>query len=102
MLQYIVSDLTLNPHKTKIVEFANSVDPDEMAHHWPPHLGLYWFALKFLDSQYDAALIDNYFLICRGHFFICFFSALRVKVYSYTSKGNHSDPVESSYLDKTS
>ena len=24
----------------KIVEFANSVDPDEVAHHEPPHLDL--------------------------------------------------------------
>ena len=27
--------------KTKTVEFANSVDPDEAAHYEPPHLGLH-------------------------------------------------------------
>ena len=29
--------------ETKIVEFANSVDPDEVAHNEPPHLDLYCF-----------------------------------------------------------
>ena len=27
--------------KMKVVEFANSVDPDEMAHYEPPHLDLH-------------------------------------------------------------
>ena len=27
--------------KTKIIEFENSVDPDEVAHHEPPHLDLH-------------------------------------------------------------
>ena len=26
--------------ETKITEFANSIDPDEVAHHDPPHLDL--------------------------------------------------------------
>ena len=31
---------SLNDQKAKIVEFANSVDPDEVAHNEPPHLDL--------------------------------------------------------------
>ena len=33
----------INPQspKTKIVEFANNVDPDEVAHYEPPHLDLH-------------------------------------------------------------
>ena len=33
--------LTLKVQIMKIAEFANSVDPDEVAHHEPPHLGLH-------------------------------------------------------------
>ena len=33
--------LTLSVPETKIAEFADSVDLDEMAHHEPPHLDLH-------------------------------------------------------------
>ena len=33
--------LTFQAPKLKIVEFANSVDPDEVAHYEPPHLYLH-------------------------------------------------------------
>ena len=29
--------------RDKIAEFANSIDPDEVAHNEPPHPDLYWF-----------------------------------------------------------
>ena len=34
------SDLTLKAPSTTIAEFANTVDPDEMAHNKPSHLAL--------------------------------------------------------------
>ena len=33
--------LTFNTPRMKIAEFANSVDPDEVAHNEPPHLDLH-------------------------------------------------------------
>ena len=33
--------LTYNSPKMKILEFANSIDPDEVAHDEPPHLDLH-------------------------------------------------------------
>ena len=39
--------------KTKIAEFANSVDLDEMAHNEPPHLDLHF--LPSLNCQHDIA-----------------------------------------------
>ena len=33
--------LTLKAPQTKIAEFANSVDPNEVAHYEPPHLNLH-------------------------------------------------------------
>ena len=33
--------ITLKPTKMKIVEFAYSVDPDEVAHNEPPRLDLH-------------------------------------------------------------
>ena len=38
----MLPDRVSNP-EMKIVEFANSVDPDEVAHNEPPHLDLYCF-----------------------------------------------------------
>ena len=37
------TERNINPQsaKTKTVEFANNVDPDEMAHNEPPHLDLH-------------------------------------------------------------
>ena len=36
-----ISGLTLKVPETKIAEFANSVDLDEVAHNEPPHLELH-------------------------------------------------------------
>ena len=46
-----LSQLTLSLTETKITEFANSVDLDEVAHHEPPHLDLRWLpsSLCFLN-----------------------------------------------------
>ena len=38
---YRLADLTLQVPETKIAEFANSVDLDEVAHNEPPHLDLH-------------------------------------------------------------
>ena len=38
---HIFHCLTLTVRKMKITEFANRADPDEVAHHEPPHLGLH-------------------------------------------------------------
>ena len=40
-LSQFSKDLTLKGTKIKIVELANNVDPDEVAHHEPPHLNLH-------------------------------------------------------------
>ena len=40
--------------KMKIAEFANSIDPDEMAHNEMPNLDLHRFPQVF-ESQYDTA-----------------------------------------------
>ena len=37
----LVWQLTLQLPEAKIAEFANSVDPDEVAHNEPPHLDLH-------------------------------------------------------------
>ena len=39
--------LILKAPTTKIVTFANSADPDEVAHNEPPHLELHCFPLVF-------------------------------------------------------
>ena len=41
MLLTCLNLLTLQIPVTKIAEFANSVDLDEVAHHEPPHLDLH-------------------------------------------------------------
>ena len=38
--------LTLQVLEMKIADFANSVDPDEVAHHEPPHLDLHCLPLS--------------------------------------------------------
>ena len=44
--------LTLKSSEMEIVEFANSVDPDEVAHHELPHLNLLClpFGLSILNK----------------------------------------------------
>ena len=55
----------------KIVEFANSVYPDEVAHYEPPHLDIHClqiqlssgsllFSLQSLNSQYDIAWTKHF------------------------------------------
>ena len=39
--------LTLLVSETKITEFANRVDLDEVAHHEPPHLDLHCLSSSF-------------------------------------------------------
>ena len=41
-LDEVAHDLTLSEPVTKIVQFANSIDIDEVAHHEPPHLDLHF------------------------------------------------------------
>ena len=48
--------LTLSLPVTKIAEFANSVDLDEVAHYEPSHLDLHCLPSSLsLNSQYDIA-----------------------------------------------
>ena len=59
---------------------ANSVDPDEVAHYEPPYPDLYCLQVELFS----------------------FFGSLSVKVYEYTSKGDHSlhiSPVHNSGSD---
>ena len=46
--------LTLSVPETKIAEFANSIDLDEVAHNEPPHLDLS-LPNSLLNSQFDIA-----------------------------------------------
>ena len=46
--------LALQAPKTKILDFAHSIDPDEVAHHEPPHLDVHYHAKSestFLKSH---------------------------------------------------
>ena len=57
-IKWIVSDsLTFKVPKLKVVELANSVDPDEVAHYEPPHL-IFTFCSLVCESSiyvYDLA-----------------------------------------------
>ena len=54
--------LTLEEPEIKIVEFANSVDPDEVAHIEPPHLGLH--CLPYSHSSLNMiSLFQTYILL---------------------------------------
>ena len=46
--------------KLKLVEFVNSIEPDEMAHNEPPHLDLHCL-LSCLDMRPDKS---NFHLVC--------------------------------------
>ena len=54
MTYFALCFLTLEVPETKIAEFANSVDHDEMTHNEPPHLDLHRFSsrLCFLNMIY--------------------------------------------------
>ena len=63
--------LTLKVPKTKLVEFANSVEPDEVAHNEPPHLDLHCLSTGFLSSQSDIALTKHVHKFCHLLFCVC-------------------------------
>ena len=42
LLQFLFGALRVNAAKTKTVEIANSIEPDEAAHNKPPHLDLHY------------------------------------------------------------
>ena len=48
---------TINPLRanTNTVEFANSVDPNEVAHNEPPHQDIHCLPSHFLNAQYEIA-----------------------------------------------
>ena len=50
-LKRVPYPLTLLVPETKIAEFANSIDPDEVAHNEPPHLDLTVCLLVFEFSN---------------------------------------------------
>ena len=59
----------------KIVEFANSIDPDDAAHNEPPHL----FSPVF-NSQCDFAWTKHYGKFAGINFDVCWFGALNFNV----------------------
>ena len=64
--------------KLKIVEFANRVDPDEVAHDEPPHLDLHC-----LPSLFKFSLAKHFLKVCRCadvKFCCLLFGTLRVTV----------------------
>ena len=70
--------LILNAPKTKIVEFANNVDPDEVAHNEPPYIGLHCLptCLSRLSTMW---LGQNFSLKFRRlRFVVCFIGTLMV------------------------
>ena len=48
--QKCYGQITVNAPEMKIVEFANSIDPDEVAHYEPPHLDLHCLSGSTLDK----------------------------------------------------
>ena len=58
----------------KIAEFANSVDPDEVAHYEPSHQDLYGLPSS-LSSRYDIAWMKLLLKICRRKFCHLLFGA---------------------------
>ena len=53
--------------KTRVGEFADSVDPDEVAHNEPPHLDLHCLPSS-LKSQFDIALMKHLLNFCKCKF----------------------------------
>ena len=56
----------------KILEFANSVDPDEVAHNEPPHLGLHCLPSSLSNFQYDIFFFHFADVILLLAFFLAF------------------------------
>ena len=67
---FLVISNTLSARE-KTAEFANSIDPDEVAHNEPPHLDLHC-----LNCQLYS-LDKNILKICRGNFVVICFLALK-------------------------
>ena len=57
---WVVCTSALKVPETKIVDFANSVDPDQVAHNEPPHLDLHCFVV-FEFSLFSSNFIIYYF-----------------------------------------
>ena len=68
---------SLKAPKTRIIEFANRIDPDEAAHYEQPHLDLYCFLLV-LNFQYDLASMKDFCKFCRRKFCHLLFGAFRL------------------------
>ena len=74
--------LTLKAPKIKIVELANSADPDEVANNELPHLNLHCLP----SSVRILAWMRIFFLkFCRRKFCRLLFGALRVKTDTCTT-----------------
>ena len=71
--------LRLKGPKMKQSLFANSIDPDEAAHHELLHLDLHCLTFKSLNSQMRKTFFET-LQIMKCIFFTCFFGALRVKI----------------------
>ena len=69
-MHYYYFTNALEHHKIKIVEFANSIDPDKAAHQELPYPGSTLFALLFLKSQYDIAWIKHFSKLFRCTFVV--------------------------------
>ena len=64
MTSFTLPTLSFKTPDMKIVEFANSVDPDEVAHSEPPHLDLYCLLcnLWILNMMHCKKIISKLFL----------------------------------------
>ena len=65
--------LTLQVPVTKIAEFANSLDLDEVAHDEPPHLHLHCLPSSLCILNMIQRGLNFFFLkICRRKYVVCF------------------------------
>ena len=65
-------ELILSAPKMKIVEFANSVDPDEVAHNEPPDLGLHCLPSLVFDISIRNSLDETiFFNSANVNFVVC-------------------------------
>ena len=63
------------PITTK-AEFANTVDPDEMAHNEPSHLDLQCLPSIHLNFNKIQFELRSYWKFCRRNFVVCFLGTL--------------------------
>ena len=69
-----ISLLTLKVPLTKAAEFSNSIDPDEVAHHEPPHQDLHCFSSSLqtlIRKQLEIIIIE---MFADVHFVVSFFA----------------------------